>query len=264
MDASKSVQYAEEQFPPSARSALNCLPAHLLPKQPLDELLEGFKMDLAFDGGPSKTGAAVSSHPIRDEDDLELYASRVASTVGQLCLELVFHHCCPGNIKGEMLTEGQREDLRAAACRMGLALQYVNIARDVLVDARINRVYLPTSWLRDDGLTPDDVLANPRSVAVERVRNRMLRVAFGHYEGSRRAMRKIPTVARGPMIVAVESYMEIGRVLLQQSSKTGPSSMGAGEKAVSVKGGRGADGSGRATVPKLRRVWVAWSTLMRS
>lgn len=242
-----SLQYATKNFPPSSLSGLALLPAHLLPKRPLDELLKGFRMDLAFD-------EAAGSFPITDEKDLELYASRVASTVGQLCVELVFHHCCDG-IRSEPLTEAQRDALRAAACRMGLALQYVNIARDITVDARINRVYLPTTWLKEEGQMPEDVLADPTSTTVEKVRSRLLRVAFEHYHASRAAMQGLPRAARGPMIVAVESYMEIGRVLVEKQDATRK----AGERAT-----RPTTSTGKATVPKGRRIWVAWINLMRS
>ncbi|KAH6697531.1 terpene synthase [Plectosphaerella plurivora] len=244
-----SLKYATENFPTASLSGLGLLPAHLLPKRPLDELLEGFKMDLGFD-------EAAGSFPIANEKDLELYASRVASTVGQLCVELVFHHCCDGP-RSEPLTEAQRDSLRRAACRMGLALQYVNIARDIIVDARINRVYLPTTWLKEEGLTPEDVLADPTSAAVEKVRSRLLRVAFEDYHASRTAMQGLPTVARGPMIVAVESYMEIGRVLVERQAN----SQNVGEKKTQLKP---IVGTGKATVPKGRRIWVAWSNLMWS
>jgi 15-cis-phytoene synthase/lycopene beta-cyclase len=123
---------------------------------------------------------------------------------------------------------------------MGIALQYVNIARDIATDAAIDRVYLPTSWLKEEGITPQDVLENPDSAAVERLRDKLLDKAFGVYKEARVAMAQLPNEARAPMRVAVESYMEIGRVLK--------------EKVYKVK-------KGRATVPKLRRLRVAWAAL---
>ncbi|GKT96145.1 bifunctional lycopene cyclase/phytoene synthase [Colletotrichum tofieldiae] len=185
-------------------------------------------MDLSFSN---------SAFPINDPEDLELYAARVASTVGQSCLELVFRHCQHG------LPDYMQAYLRNTARQMGLALQFVNIARDVAVDAKIGRVYLPTSWLKEEGLTPRDVLKSPNSEGVGKVRRRILAKAFDHYGEARDSMKWIPSEARGPMVVAVESYMEIGRVLMRN-------------------GGAAADGSGRATVPKSRRIWVAWSTLV--
>jgi 15-cis-phytoene synthase/lycopene beta-cyclase len=55
-------------------------------------------------------------------------------------------------------------------------------------------------------------------------------------------MELIPRVARGPMVVAVESYMEIGRVLAEGGLRV----------------------EGKATVPMWRRLGVVWKTLVRS
>ncbi|KAI8219861.1 Bifunctional lycopene cyclase/phytoene synthase [Colletotrichum sp. SAR 10_86] len=222
-------QYAAENFPASALFALDLLPANLIPREPLAELLKGFEMDLQF---------STNSFPIATPEDLELYAARVASTVGQSCLELVFCHC------KHSLPPYMQAYLRNTARQMGLALQFVNIARDIAVDAKIGRVYLPTSWLKDEGLSPEDVLRDPRSEGVANVRRKILAKAFEHYGEARESMKWIPSEARGPMVVAVESYMEIGRVLVRNGNAAA------------------ADGTGRATVPKSRRVWVAWSTLM--
>ena len=123
---------------------------------------------------------------------------------------------------------------------MGVALQYINIARDIAVDARVGRVYLPTSWLKDEGLTPSDVLKYPGSAKVEALRQRLLEAAMKIYHEAKGAIDRLPCEARGPMKVAVESYVEIGRVLRTPGYK--------------VK-------AGRATVPKSRRVMVAWKAL---
>ena len=125
---------------------------------------------------------------------------------------------------------------------MGKALQYVNIARDIAVDACIGRVYLPRSWLTENNLSPELVLEDPGSAQVEKIRSRLLGKAMSIYEETRAAIEQLPLEARGPMRVAVESYMEIGRVLT--------------EKDYRVK-------AGRATVPKLRRLKVAWHSLRR-
>jgi len=125
---------------------------------------------------------------------------------------------------------------------MGIALQYVNIARDISVDAKIGRVYLPMTWLSEAGLTYDAILKDPQGPQIEGLRARLLEKAFALYENARDAIEELPIEARGPLRVAVESYMEIGRVLRQ--------------KGYVVK-------AGRATVPKSRRLMVAWSALNR-
>jgi 15-cis-phytoene synthase/lycopene beta-cyclase len=123
---------------------------------------------------------------------------------------------------------------------MGIALQYINIARDIETDAAIGRVYLPTSWLKEVGITPQDVLEKPDGPTMENLRGRLLDKAFGEYKEARPALSQLPYDARAPMRVAVESYMEIGRVLRGKGYKFK---------------------QGKATVPKIRRLKVAWKAL---
>ncbi|KAI1120780.1 hypothetical protein F5Y10DRAFT_116985 [Nemania abortiva] len=229
--ATDVANFVEKNFPIFARSALELLPTKLLPSGPLYELLEGFKMDLAF---------TRAEFPIKNEADIRAYAHRVASTVGELCLWLVFRH------SAARLPEEKEAKLIHAAITMGHALQYVNIARDIQVDAEMGRVYLPTDWLSEEGLTPQAILTNPRQPKAEMLRQRLLALAFEEYEKSRPTMNLLSDEIRGPLVVAVESYIEIGRVLREKSG-------------VPSKTKRG-----RATVPRSRRLWVAWKNLSAS
>jgi 15-cis-phytoene synthase / lycopene beta-cyclase len=224
--------YITANFPKSSQSALRLLPTHLLPYGPLYELLEGFKTDLEFH--ENRFSKSLRTFPIANEHDLEVYATRVAGTVAELCLELVFHHTT------SVTTTAQREILIRSGGRMGIALQYVNIARDIATDAAIGRVYLPTSWLKAEGLKPEDALKNPNSPAIDALRARLLDKAFGIYRDAQSGLAQLPVDARAPMRVAVESYMEIGRVLRETGYK--------------IK-------KGRATVPVRRRLAVAWKAL---
>ncbi|KAF2877044.1 Lycopene beta-cyclase [Massariosphaeria phaeospora] len=221
-----AVKHIRDNFPQETHSALIQLPVAKLSRKPLQDLLRGFEMDLDFN----------TASPIHSEADLEIYAERVAGTVAQMCIELIF------NIYTSTLSaEGQNRVIDAGN-RMGVALQYVNIARDISVDAKIGRVYLPTTWIAGFGLTPESILKDPQGPNVERLRSKLLDKAFAVYEGSRAAIEELPVEACGPIRVAVESYMEIGRVLKQAG--------------YTVK-------AGRATVPKRRRLQVAWRALNR-
>ncbi|KAI0595257.1 hypothetical protein F4775DRAFT_380690 [Biscogniauxia sp. FL1348] len=227
--------YIERNFP-TKRSALALLPTRLLPREPLYELLEGFRTDLAF-AASSSVGSDVC-YPITNQADLEMYAERVAGTVGELFLWLVFHH-----YRHHWSTAGVQSNLVLAARTMGRALQYVNIARDIEADAAMGRVYIPTTWLAEEDLAPRDiavVCASP-SRRIERLRQRMLDLAFREYACARPAMDSLPPRVRAPLVVAVESYMDIGRVLRE----TGSSGY---EGQVTVS----------ALAPGLRRLWVAW------
>lgn len=232
-DKRGSVQdYVRDNFPARAHSALLLLPTAHLSREPLDELLKGFEMDLKF--SEVAISRDYSKHPIQNQADLDLYGARVAGTVAQLCLEIVFAQI-PGQT--DNATKGR---LIRAGGYMGIALQYVNIARDIATDALLHRVYIPLTWLAEEGLTPEEVIKSPEGARIEKLRARLLDRAFVLYQQSRDAIAQLPVRVRGPMSVAVESYMEIGRVLREGKYR--------------VK-------AGRATVPKWRRIWVAWKAL---
>lgn len=247
--------YIANEFPPSARSALTLLPASLIPSEPFYLLLEGFKTDSHF-----QTTGKDNQFPIATETNLHEYGRQVAGTVGELCLALISHH------SREPIDPARHEAVSTAARRMGVALQFVNIARDIAVDAALGRVYLPTAWLAEEGLTPklvietitkshiaeDDLTSKDSSSRLQslgRLRRKLLEKAFAIYAESKPAMDWLPDESRRPMMVAVESYMEIGRVLLEK--EVGPESFG-------VVRGRPT----RATVPKLRRMRVALRALL--
>ncbi|KAF2704043.1 Lycopene beta-cyclase [Pleomassaria siparia CBS 279.74] len=213
-------------FPKETHSALMQLPARKLSRQHLEDLLKGFETDVKF--------SKEKESPIQTSADLELYARRVAGTVAQMCLELIF------NAYQSSMSGKDKDKILAAGSRMGIALQYVNIARDIKVDAKLGRVYLPTTWLDEADLTYKSVLEHPWGPEVETVRSRLLDEAFKLYEGAREAIEELPVEASGPMRVSVQSYMEIGRVLRQDGYV--------------VK-------AGRATVPKWRRIMVARAAL---
>lgn len=213
-------------FPPLTQATLRLLPTSYLSPTPLYDLLRGFETDLHF--------SSSSPFPIKDEATLQVYGTQVAGTVAESCLELVFHHTKIST------PESERRRVVQAGGRMGIALQYVNIARDISVDASNGRVYLPTTWLKGEGLTPEDIIKDPSSKKAEILRQRLLDSAFKIYDEAKGAIEQLPAEARGPMRVAVESYVEIGRVLRQPGYQ--------------VK-------AGRATVPKLRRLRVAWNAL---
>ena len=129
-----------------------------LPRAPFDDLIDGVAMDLAKD---------------RYETIGELleYCRRVASAVGLVCIEIF----------------GCRDARsRDYAINLGLALQLTNIVRDVGVDLRRGRVYLPQEDLRrfkvsEDALRAGRVTAEVRALlafAITRAREYFQRAAI--------------------------------------------------------------------------------------
>ena len=231
-DVQKTNKYIISEFPPETHSAMMLLPTEYLPQTPLLELVRGFETDVLFDKKIAKNAT-----PINTTKDLDNYGFCVAGTVAELCLALVFHYY--PFVSGSGTTDKVIQD----GTKMGIALQYINITRDVTVDADIGRVYIPTSWLKDADMSPNDVIENPTDAKLQPLREKLLNHAFALYEEARPAIEKLPPQARAAMRVAVESYMEIGRVLREMMR----------------------DGSTRerfkATVPVQRRIRVAWKSL---
>lgn len=224
--------FVTAKFPSEMRHALLQLPVSYLSKKPLYDLLTGFEMDLHFSEDYRLDNKR--QWPIKDEQELRKYGAHVAGTVAALCLDLVYHHypnAVPSN---------RQAPVKASGHDMGIALQIVNIARDIQVDAEMQRVYIPTDWLKESGLQPEDVLADPGCSGIGQIRSRLLDRAFEIYNVARLALDELPNEVRGSMKVAVESYMEIGRVLREEGYIVKP---------------------GKATVPKLRRIRVAWQAL---
>ncbi|KAL6713461.1 hypothetical protein ACLMJK_008926 [Lecanora helva] len=222
--------FISSSFPPSAQATLEMLPTTYLSPEPLYDLLKGFETDLHF-------SSVENPFPMKDEETLQIYGARVAGTVAEACLELVFHHT------RNVVPETQKKRIVHSGGRMGIALQYINIARDVSVDASNRRVYFPTTWLKENNLEPESIIQDPASKKAEDLRQRLLDSAFAIYEEAKGAIEELPLEARGPMRVAVESYVEIGRVLREPGYR--------------VK-------AGRATVPKLRRLRVAYHALSKA
>lgn len=103
-----------------------------IPLELFDELVNGVEMDFTVNRYASW-------------QELSEYCYRVASMVGLICTSVF----------------GTRPDPRAReyAIDLGIALQIVNIMRDVNEDAARNRVYFPADEMARFDLTDDDILA---------------------------------------------------------------------------------------------------------
>ncbi|KAA8909544.1 Squalene/phytoene synthase-domain-containing protein [Sphaerosporella brunnea] len=194
--------FVRSMFPAWAHTPLLALPSQHIPRKLLDELLDGFEMDMGF--------SSVGNWPIATYSDLERYAHYVAGTVGEMFTHLVLAH--------SFSSVSSPSHILADAEKMGRALQYVNISRDIRKDAAMHRVYVPAAWLKEARFTPEDVVRRPE--VGERFRGRLLEKAEVLYRESRAAIEQLPVEARGGARVAVEAYMDIGRRLgMRRQSK---------------------------------------------
>ena len=98
----------------------------------------------------------------------------------------------------------------ARASDLGLAFQLTNIARDAAEDARAGRCYLPSDWLRDADLEPDQI---GRAEAAERAYPlicRLVETAEPYYASARVGERALPARAAWAIATARSVYRDIG------------------------------------------------------
>ncbi|MBI4604100.1 MAG: phytoene/squalene synthase family protein [Planctomycetes bacterium] len=134
-----------------------------IPLRPFEELLAGMEMDLV------KRSYATF-------EELRTYCYRAASVVGLACIE-VFGHTDPA--------------ARESAVDLGIAMQLVNVLRDVAEDLARGRIYLPEEDMARFGYSADDLR---RGVVDDRFRDLMRFEAARAREHFRRADALYPLV----------------------------------------------------------------------
>ena len=93
-------------------------------------------------------------------------------------------------------------------------MQLTNIARDVGEDARLGRLYLPRTWMREAGIDPDAWLAQPAfTPALGTVVNRLLEEARHRYQGGTAGIAHLPLGCRPGIKAAALLYADIGRTV---------------------------------------------------
>ena len=162
-----------------------------LPREQFDALVDG----VAMDASPRRFETFV---------DLEPYCHRVASAVGLMCAEIFGY---------------QEQGVRDYARDLGVALQLTNILRDVAVDYRRGKLYLPLEDLARFGCTEEDVCREVEQ-AGGGVRSPKVRSMLEHQAARARvffsrAVRALPT-ADARRFVAAEIMREIYFELLHR------------------------------------------------
>ncbi len=171
-------------------------------------VIEGMEMDAVAIQAPSL-------------DELDLYCDRVASAVGRL------------SVRAFGTTEPKAD---VVAYHLGRALQLTNILRDIVEDARRERLYLPREILQRHGIAstvPSEVLAHANLRPVCREVGAMAR---GHFDSAYAAMAQCDKTAMRPAAVMGAMYRAILDKLIQADWR---------------------DPAQRVSVPKWRKVWIA-------
>ena len=168
---------------PIDRAFASVVSNYQLPRALPDGLLEGMLWD-------------VQNRRYQTLEDLLDYAARVAGTVGAMMTLLM------GNPSRLAL---------ARATDLGLAMQLSNIARDIGEDARAGRLYLPETWLLEEGVDPAAFLRAPTfDPRLARLTKRLLDAAEPMYARGLTGVDLLPPACRTSIRAAGKIYREIG------------------------------------------------------
>jgi 15-cis-phytoene synthase len=155
-----------------------------IPREPLEDLLDGVAMDLR------KTRYG-------NFEELRVYCLRVASAVGLVCLPIF--GC------GDDRSRGYAIDL-------GIALQLTNILRDLKTDAARGRIYVPLDEIAECGYSEAELVRGERTPAYLELMRRQAERAHRHFKS---AAFLLPEPDR-PRLVAAEVMRAIYLRLLRR------------------------------------------------
>ena len=151
----------------------------------INELKSGIDSDRNYSG-------------MKDIHQLLKYSYKVAGCVGLMICDVM-------SIKNEVA--------KYHAIDLGIAMQLTNICRDVLVDYRDGRVYLP-----DDMTKGVDISAIEDSELLEIVSNLII-YADQYYESAVDGLRFVPINSRFSILYALRLYQAIGHNILKDGNK---------------------------------------------
>lgn len=145
---------------PQGQNLKPLVAAFALSRLPFDDLVDGVEMDLRH-------------KRYQTFDELSGYCRRVASTVGLICIEIF----------------GARDSRsKDYAFNLGLALQLTNIIRDVAVDLKNGRIYLPQEDLARFGVTEADLRTGVVTEPIRRLLSHQCQRARHFYTAAAQAM----------------------------------------------------------------------------
>ncbi|WAP68239.1 phytoene/squalene synthase family protein [Jiella pelagia] len=167
---------------PAYLSMADVVRRHALPTRLLIEHLEGYRMD-------------VGETRYETIEETLSYCYRVAGVVGVMMAII-------------MGARGDRALDRASD--LGIAFQLTNIARDIVEDARLGRVYVPAEWLTEAGLEPRDLTDPARRDEVAGLAMRLVDFAEPYYSSSLVGLSALPARSAWAVATAHGVYRQIG------------------------------------------------------
>lgn len=155
------------------------------------ELIEGMAMD-------------VRATQYTSLKELLLYCYRVAGTVGLMMAHVM----------------GLRDEAALKhAADLGIAMQLTNIARDIVEDASMGRVYLPAAWLAEAKIAPEEIAAPAHREKLAMLTQRLLHEAEHYYRSGDEGLWHLSFRSACAVAAARSVYSEIGALLLRKGSR---------------------------------------------
>ncbi len=164
-------------------------------KKAISDMLDGFIFD-------------QKKVRIKDLNDLIKYCYRVAGTVGILMCNAL---------------DCKEKKARNFAIDLGIAMQLTNIIRDILEDAKIDRIYLPSSMINKISikqilLIPKDVNKNIHlNENIKKTMKKILEISESFYHSGKQGLSFLPFNVRLSIAVAANVYREIGIIIKKKS-----------------------------------------------
>ena len=136
--------------------------------------------------------------------DLLLYCYRVAGTVGLMMAHVM----------------GLRDEAALKhAADLGIAMQLTNIARDILEDASMGRIYLPLAWLKEAKIAPEEIAAPEHREKLAMLTVRLLREGERYYRSGDEGLWHLSFRSACAVAAARNVYSEIGGLLLKKGAR---------------------------------------------
>ena len=136
--------------------------------------------------------------------ELLLYCYRVAGTVG-----LMMSHVM-----------GLRDECALKhAADLGIAMQLTNVARDIIEDASMGRIYLPLNWLQEAQIPAAEVAAPEYREKLAMLSLRLLREAGDYYRSGDTGLWYLSFRSACAVAAARHVYAEIGSLLLRKGPR---------------------------------------------
>ncbi|MHA1989763.1 MAG: phytoene/squalene synthase family protein [Candidatus Hodarchaeales archaeon] len=155
---------------------------HNIPLKYVYDLIEGVRMDL-------------SKNRYEDNNELELYCYRVASTIG-----LVMTH---------IFQDNPSERTLARAIDLGFAMQLTNILRDVKEDFERGRIYIPLKTMREYNVSEEDLKQKMVSDNLKELLKYEIERTKGIYKVAELGIKDLPPAAQYTIFLASRVYDDI-------------------------------------------------------